>query len=182
MTTSRPTTPDASEMLVLVDSKDEPVGELDKQRCHDGDGRLHRAFSVFVFNSAGELLIQKRGSTKRLWPGHWSNSCCSHPRVGEDVLDAAHRRLRQELGMSASLRYAFKFEYAARFQDVGSEHELCHVFVGRSDEEPDPDEIEISKLGWIGPNDLHDALEANPERFTPWLRQEWARLRSSGLT
>ena len=101
------------ERLILVDSDDHETGTSTKSECHDGAGVLHRAFSVFVFNRRGELLIHQRHPSKRLWPNFWSNSCCSHPRAGENVDVAVHRRLEQELGLSADLHYVYKFEYVA---------------------------------------------------------------------
>ena len=118
---------DDTELLILVDSSDRETGQLDKSACHDGEGQLHRAFSVFIFNDAGELLIQQRAADKRLWPSFWSNSCCSHPRAGEAIDDAAERRCQQELGIAASLTFLYKFEYQAAYEDIGSERELCSV-------------------------------------------------------
>ncbi len=118
------------ERLILVDSNDRELGTSPKSDCHDGDGVLHRAFSLFVFNADGALLIHQRQADKRLWPLYWSNSCCSHPRAGEDMELAVSRRLEQELGLRANLRFMYKFEYAAAFGDVGSEHELCWVYAG----------------------------------------------------
>ena len=97
--------------LILVDEKDQGVGYLSKARCHEGRGVLHRAFSLLIFNAGGELLIQQRSSSKRLWPLYWSNSCCSHPRGSETMEAATRRRLREELGISCPLRFLFKFQY-----------------------------------------------------------------------
>ena len=94
-----------SENLILVDQQDREIGTLDKAACHDGQGMLHRAFSLFIFNSQGELLLQKRSSQKRLWGGYWSNSCCSHPRQGEEYEIAIRRRLKEELGIQTELKY-----------------------------------------------------------------------------
>ena len=165
------------EPLILVDAQDRPLGHLDKRRCHDGAGRLHRAFSVFLFNPDGELLLQQRAAGKRLWPLYWSNTCCSHPRRGESTPTAAGRRL-QELGLSAPLRFAFKFQYQARFRDLGSEHELCWVFLGRCDGEPAPHPEEVADWRWVSPSALDRELAAEEGSYTPWLRMEWQRLRS----
>ncbi|MFW6093307.1 MAG: isopentenyl-diphosphate Delta-isomerase, partial [Pseudomonadota bacterium] len=119
-----------NEPLILVNSDDVEVGQLDKAACHDGSGVLHRAFSLFIFNPAGELLMQRRAPGKRLWPAFWSNSCCSHPRAGEAMDEAVARRLREELSLQAALRFVYKFEYVAHYQDLGTEHELCWVYVG----------------------------------------------------
>ena len=169
-----------AERLVRVNSRDEPLGFLDKGACHDGDGLLHRAFSLFVFNDSGALLLQRRHASKRLWPGYWSNTCCSHPRAGEDMDDAVARRLREEVGLTAELRFAFKFEYRAEFEDAGVEHELCWVFVGETADAPVINTSEIDAWRWIAAGDLDRELAERPEAFTPWLRIEWARLRSEG--
>lgn len=166
------------EPLILVDSDDRELGALDKSACHDGDGVLHRAFSLFVFNSAGELLLQQRAAGKRLWPSYWSNSCCSHPRAGEDMDEAVGRRLHQELGLGAELRFVYKFEYTAAFEDLGTEHELCWVYVGVTADDPVINTTEIDDWRWIAPRALTRELEDDGGRFTPWLKLEWARLRA----
>jgi isopentenyl-diphosphate delta-isomerase len=165
-----------AEALILVDPSDEVVGYLDKAQAHDGEGILHRAFSLFVFNDKGQLLLQRRAAEKRLWPGFWSNSCCSHPRQSETMDLAVHRRLEQELGLSAGLQFTYKFEYRAPFGDVGSEHELCWVYVGRTTTEPVVNTTEIMDWRWIDSTALTDAIDAHPERYTPWLKLEWQRL------
>jgi isopentenyl-diphosphate delta-isomerase len=166
------------ELLIRVDSEDRPIGTLDKSACHDGDGLLHRAFSLFVFNPRGELLIQQRHPDKRLWPAYWSNSCCSHPRAGEEMDAAVGRRLQQELGLTAALRFLYKFEYTARYGDVGTEHELCWVYVGATRDTPMINTTEIADWRWIAADDLDRELARHPERFTPWFQLEWRRLRS----
>ncbi len=165
------------ENLILVDADDREVGVLDKAAAHDGEGVLHRAFSVFVFNSRGELLLQQRAADKRLWPGFWANTCCSHPRRGESLEVATRRRLQEELGLACDLEFVFKFQYHARFGEAGSEHELCHVFIGQSDEVPHVNASEIAAVRWIAPDALDDEIERHPEHFTPWLKIEWDRLR-----
>lgn len=165
------------ECLILVDAQDREIGFLDKATAHDGEGILHRAFSLFIFNQRGELLLQQRATDKRLWPGFWANTCCSHPRRGERTEEAIHRRLQEELGMDCELEFLFKFQYQARYGDAGSEHELCHVFAGRSDEQPQVNEAEIAAVRWISPAALDAEMEQSPEHFTPWLKIEWQRLR-----
>lgn len=165
------------EMLVLVDANDEPVGTLDKAACHDGKGVLHRAFSLFVFNGAGETLLQRRHADKRLWPGYWSNGCCSHPRAGERLSAAVARRAEQELGLVVLPRFLFKFQYHAAYRDLGAERELCSVFVGRSDQAPRVNATEIADWRWVAPAALDREIDATPDGFTPWLKLEWRRLR-----
>jgi isopentenyl-diphosphate delta-isomerase len=165
------------EPLILVDRDDCEIGQLDKSACHDGGGVLHRAFSLFVFNAANELLMQQRAPGKRLWPSFWSNSCCSHPRAGEDMTEAVGRRLQQELGLTATLRYVYKFEYVARYGELGTEHELCWVYVGRACDQPVINTTEVSNWRWVAPGDLTTELADHKDRFTPWFKLEWARLR-----
>ncbi len=166
------------ESLILVDAHDNEVGLMSKADCHDGDGVLHRAFSVFLFNKKGDLLLQQRASGKRLWPLYWANSCCSHPREGESIEFAAERRLQDELHVSAVLESVFSFEYQASFGDLGSEHELCHVFLGVVDQDPVANETEIAALRFVSAAELGEELEREPEKFTPWLRLEWQHLNS----
>ena len=165
------------EQLVLVDSNDHALGTKSKSLCHDGAGILHRAFSLFVFNCAGELLIQQRHASKRLWPLYWSNSCCSHPRAGEDIDVAVGRRLEQELGLAASLSYIYKFEYTAPFGDLGTEHELCSVYAGVAAAEPVVNTTEIADWRWVAPAALDRELATAPQGFTPWFKLEWKALR-----
>jgi len=165
------------EALVRVDSGDREIGQLSKSACHDGAGLLHRAFSLFVFNRNGELLIQRRHPSKRLWPAYWSNSCCSHPRVGEEMDFAVARRLREELGLEAKLEFVYKFEYRAEFGALGTEHELCSVFVGKTEREPTINTNEIAEWRWISPSALDAELAVKADAFTPWFKMEWERLR-----
>lgn len=165
-----------SEELILVDKDDREQGYLSKASCHDGDGLLHRAFSAFLFNAAGELLLQQRAESKRLWPGYWSNSCCSHPRRGESMDTATGRRLSEELNLAADLRFVYKFQYRAAYGELGSEHELCHVFLGRIHDDVRANAEEISATRFISADELNRELEENPERFTPWFKLEWDAL------
>ena len=168
-----------AEELILVDADDNETGYLSKAECHDGHGQLHRAFSVFLFNDAGELLLQQRAASKRLWPGYWSNTCCSHPRRGESMEVATRRRLRDELNIDASLEFVYKFQYREEFGDAGSEHELCHVFVGRVKSEVKPNQHEISAIRFVSKDELNAELASSPEVFTPWFKLEWRALNES---
>ena len=167
------------EPLILVDESDREIGHLSKGACHDGDGVLHRAFSLFVFNPAGELLLQQRSEEKRLWPLFWSNSCCSHPRRGETMELATERRLAQELGMTSDAHHLFTFQYQAPYLDLGSENEVCWVYLGRSADVPRPNDHEIADIRWITPDDLDREFETQPEIFTPWFAMEWPRVRTA---
>ncbi len=168
------------EPLILVDAQDQALGYLDKAACHDGQGRLHRAFSVFIFNDRNEVLLQKRAAGKRLWPSYWSNSCCSHPRRGESMEVAVRRRIGEELGFSGDglrdLRFVYRFEYRAQFHDIGSEHELCSVFLARALTEPVINTLEIDDWIWIDQNALSGRLAQKPVEHTPWFKMEWAEL------
>lgn len=165
-----------AEELILVDADDNETGFLSKAECHDGGGRLHRAFSLFLFNDEGELLLQRRAGSKRLWPGFWSNTCCSHPRRGESLEVATRRRLRDELNIETPVEFVYKFRYKAAFGDTGSENELCHVFIGRVRGTVAPNVHEIAAVRFVSPTKLNVELDAIPERFTPWFRMEWRAL------
>lgn len=168
---------DAAERLILVDDQDQQIGTLDKQSCHDGRGQLHRAFSLFIFNLQGELLVQQRASGKRLWPSFWSNSCCSHPRAGESMEVAVQRRCEQELGFTTPLTYLYKFQYSAQFGDAGSENELCSVYVGTWSGEVRPNRTEVQAFDWLSAPELDARLQNDTGQFTPWFIMEWQRLR-----
>jgi isopentenyl-diphosphate Delta-isomerase len=178
METEAPAPGASEDTLVCVDHEDRVVGYRGKFECHTGDGILHRAFSVFLFDGRGETLLQQRAPGKRLWPGFWSNSCCSHPRRGERLEDAVSRRLGEELGIQAVVRELFVFEYHARYLDRGAEHERCWVFAGRIDRAPAPNDSEVAQWRFVAPDALDAEIAADPERFTPWLRLEWARIRA----
>lgn len=164
------------EQLIVVDIHDRETGSLAKAAAHQGSGTLHRAFSLFVFNPAGELLVQQRANGKRLWPGYWSNSCCSHPRRGETMDCAIHRRLWEELALRAELEFLFKFRYYAQYGRVGAEYELCWVYAGRSAEQPQPNPDEIAAWRHVTPYALQNEIADAPETFTPWFKLEWARI------
>jgi isopentenyl-diphosphate delta-isomerase len=168
-----------SEQLILVDESDNELGYLSKQECHDGGGFLHRAFSIFVFNTRGELLLQRRSADKRLWPLFWSNSCCSHPRKGESMEVATGRRLHEELGIQADLEFIYKFSYRAQFGEQGSENELCSVFLGKTDQAYVANPNEIAEARFVSVDALQSDLQTIPEQFTPWFRMEWESLSST---
>ena len=152
--------------LILVGLDDKEQGSMEKMLVHKL-GRLHRAFSVFIVHD-GKMLIQKRNSGKYHSGGLWTNACCSHPRKGESLAYAVHRRMQEELGTDCDVEELFSFTYYARFQDDLSEYELDHVFLGDyfGDIQFDPEEIE--GVQWIALDDLKKSMEANPERYTVW--------------
>lgn len=166
-----------SENLILVNEQDEDLGHLPKLECHLGNGTLHRAFSIFILNDKGQLLLQQRSAEKFLWPMYWSNTCCSHPRAGETTDEAVHRRLEQELGFSAELEYLYKFIYQAQFEDKGTEHELCYVWIGRYSGDVKVNKNEIANWRYIDPEELERELKNTPDQFTPWMKMEWETIK-----
>ena len=167
-----------SEELILVDADDNEIGFLSKAASHNGDGVLHRAFSIFLFNADGELLLQQRSPSKRLWPGYWSNTICSHPRRGESMQVATQRRLMDELHVECELEFVYKFAYQANFGDAGSEHELCHVYLGHAPPGVRPNDHEIASVRYISAAGLERKFAEEPGTITPWFTQEWRELTS----
>lgn len=165
------------EPLILVDVDDREIGHSSKAECHDGEGQLHRAFSVFLFNDHGEVLLQQRSADKRLWPLFWANSCCSHPRRGETMDAAAHRRTTEELSVSPKLQFMYKFTYQASYGEAGSEHELCSVYVGHVTNPVEVNHNEVAATLFMPPEVLDEELVTHASRYTPWLKLEWPRLR-----
>ena len=161
-----------SERIVIVDEHDIVIGEEEKEKCHDGEGLLHRGFLAMVFTDAGELLLTRRSDKKRLWPGFWDGTVASHLLKGEDYLQASERRLRQELGLKASgIEYAFKFHYKAPYRDVGIEHEICAVTIvrGVSVNSLVPDIDEIAEVRTANFKELIQEVMINRNGYTPWL-------------
>lgn len=167
----------SEELLIRVDERDEALGPGTRAECHAGEGVLHRAFSIYLFDRRARLLLQKRSAAKELWPLTWSNSCCSHPRWGEEIDAAARRRLTEELGIRAALRPLFKFQYQARFDASGSENELCTVYVGAGADAVVVDVAEVADWEYVAADDLDRRLSSAPSSYTPWLRLAWQRLR-----
>jgi isopentenyl-diphosphate delta-isomerase len=170
------------ELLIVVDANDKVLDYKSKVECHTGDGILHRAFSIFIFNTKGELILQQRSNQKLLWPLFWSNSCCSHPRKGESLEDATHRRLEQELGIKTDLQYLYTFQYHEKFGHKGSEYEMCAVLIGSTDEQPKVNENEISAWKYISQEDLNHTLDNTPDSYTPWFKMEWHMLTERYMT
>ena len=166
------------ERVVLVDSSDREVGTEEKLAAHQR-GVLHRAFSVFVFDSSGRLLLQRRAATKYHSAGLWSNSCCGHPSPGEKTIDAAGRRLGEEMGFTCPLSQGGSFTYRANLENGLVEHELDHVFAGTFDGEPVPDASEVGEWRWVELSELLGDIAADATKFTAWLRPALACLGSS---
>jgi isopentenyl-diphosphate delta-isomerase len=154
--------------VILVNKKDTAVGIEEKMKAHS-QGKLHRAFSVILFNKKGEVLIQKRAKSKYHSPGLWTNTCCSHPKPGEDLKEAATRRLKEEMGISCNLKEVFNFIYRAKLGSL-TEHEFDHVFLGRFDGKPKPSKKEVEDWQWTKLTDLGADIKKNPQKYTPWFR------------
>ena len=157
------------EFVVLVDQDDQKLGLMEKQQAHVA-GLLHRAFSVFVFNSKGELMIQQRAASKYHSPTLWTNTCCSHPRDNETYEEAAHRRLQEEMGFDCELEYKFNFIYKAHLENDLIEHELDHVFIGTFDEDPKLNPEEVMAYRWVELDDLKKDMRKNPQNYTAWFK------------
>ncbi|MBU0619300.1 isopentenyl-diphosphate delta-isomerase [Patescibacteria group bacterium] len=186
--------------LILVNQQDQPIGYEEKSLCHQGKGKRHRAFSVWVFNNQGETLIQQRSRFKSLWPLYWANTCCSHPVKGEKTRVAAIHRLKEELGFSCPLEFIYKFEYRAEYKNIGGparprlqrfersdcgqvnalafggEHEFCYVYSGQYDGVAKPDPKEIADWRWISLEQLEKEIKQQPGAFTPWIKLELKRI------
>ena len=164
------------ELLIVVDQENNILDYRSKRDCHRGEGVLHRAFSIFIFNANEQLILQQRSDQKLLWPQYWSNSCCSHPRKGELTDSAAYRRLHEELGIKTGLKYLYTFQYQATYGSAGSENELCAVYIGKSDTAPRVNKNEISDWQYIEPGKLSLELIDFPEKYTPWFKMEWEKI------
>lgn len=162
--------------VILVNTNDEPVGSMEKMEAHR-KGLLHRAFSVFIFNSMGDLLLQQRADDKYHSGGLWTNACCSHPSPGESTRSAAVRRLREEMGFAVPLEEVFSFIYRANFSNGLTEHEFDHVFVGTYDGVVEPDAKEVKSFAFRSPEETDRMIEDNPSMFTTWFVIAWVELK-----
>jgi isopentenyl-diphosphate delta-isomerase len=157
------------EYVILVNNNDKPRGLMEKMEAHI-KGELHRAFSVFIFNETNELLLQQRAFSKYHSPGLWTNTCCSHPRNGETVIDAAHRRMMEEMGFDCEFEKAFDFTYHS---DVGQgliEHEFDHVFIGKSELQPVINTEEVNSWKYMNLDDIQEDMKENPSSYTVWFK------------
>jgi len=157
------------EEVILVDEQDNPLGTMEKMAAHE-QALLHRAFSVFLFNSKGEMLLQKRALTKYHSGGLWTNACCSHPRPGETNLEAASRRTREELGIEPDIKPAFAFTYKAEFDNGLTEHEFDHVFVGSYEGPIHPDPEEVADYCYLPISEIRARMASDPHHFTEWFK------------
>jgi isopentenyl-diphosphate Delta-isomerase len=157
--------------IILVDNRDTDIGSEEKDLCHRIPVKLHRAFSIFIVNKDRQMLIQKRAAMKKTWPGFWSNACCSHPRKGERLSEAAQRRLEEELGFTCTLHHIFSFQYKADYSEEFGENELDHVLIGEFDGVVNPNNDEIDEWQFISLDRLTQDLADNPEKYTPWFRK-----------
>ncbi len=156
--------------VVLVDENDRPLGEMEKLEAHV-KGVLHRAFSVFIFNEKGEMLIHQRAAGKYHGANLWTNACCSHPRPDEDVLESARERLQYEMGLSCELEKRFSFLYRAAVENNLIEYEFDHVFTGTTDQQPQPNPEEVQAYKWISMEALREDMAARPECYTFWFKK-----------
>jgi len=159
----------AMEEVILVNEKDEVLGSMEKMQAHE-KGILHRAISVFIFNSRKQVLLQRRALHKYHSAGLWSNTCCSHPRPGESAASAAKRRLMEEMGMVLELEHKDEFIYKVALEKGLIEHEYDHVFVGYSEEVPNPNPEEVMDYRWVSIDELNKELHVHPERYTYWFK------------
>ena len=159
------------EYLILVDNNDNPIGSEEKTKCHLPNGKLHRAFTILLFNKDGKLLLTQRSMSKMLWPGDWDGTVASHPRESETYVSSAERRLPEELGITCKLDYLFKFEYHVPYKNIGSENEICGTLIGIIE---DPEKMrlvkdEISAIRWISLDELVTEIKKSPGIFCPWM-------------
>jgi isopentenyl-diphosphate delta-isomerase len=155
--------------VVLVDEQDVPRGKMEKMNAHE-NGELHRAYSIFIFNSKKELLLQRRALTKYHSSGLWTNTCCSHPQPDEILIESAHNRLNEEMGFDCPIKDVFNFIYKVRLDNNLTEHELDHVFIGHYDKNPIVNVQEVMDWKYVGINEIKQDLKFNPEQYTVWFK------------
>ena len=157
------------EEVILVNEADEQIGVMEKMEAHE-KGVLHRAFSVFIFNDKGEMLLQQRALNKYHSGGLWTNACCSHPRPGVDTLKAAKRRLFEEMGIETDLTFKNSFTYKTNFENGLTEHEFDHIFTGIYNEEPKTNSDEVNSYCWKSPESVKKSIKQMPDIYTSWFK------------
>jgi len=166
-----------SDYVILVDEQDNQLGTMEKLQAHV-EAKLHRAISVFIFNSNKELLLQKRAANKYHSASLWTNTCCSHPKPNENTANAAKRRLKEEMGIDCNLQAAFNFTYLAKLENDITEHEFDHVFFGFTDDIPKLNLEEASNYKYLSLDEIKNQLEENPEQFTVWFTLIFERVKT----
>ena len=164
-----------SQQVILVNDQDEAIGTMEKMEAHQ-KGLLHRAFSVFIFNSKGEILLQQRAQDKYHSAGLWTNTCCSHPQPGENIIESAQKRLGEEMGFTTSLTKVFDFTYRASFENGLIEHEFDHVFTGEYDGEVNYNPIEVMNFSYRSLDEIMRSMQTEPEIYTAWFRLAYPRI------
>jgi isopentenyl-diphosphate delta-isomerase len=157
------------EKVILVNERDEEIGTMPKMEAHE-KALLHRAFSIFILNNKGEIMLQQRAAGKYHSPLLWTNTCCSHQRSGETNLQAGKRRLQEEMGFTADLKELFSFIYKAPFDNGLTEHELDHVMIGYYNQVPRLNSEEVADWKWMLPEDIKNDMVTHPERYTIWFK------------
>lgn len=161
--------------VILVNEKDEAIGTMEKIRAHE-EALLHRAYSIFIFNDNGEILLHKRSSHKYHSPGLWTNTCCSHPQPGETTCESANKRLKFEMGIDAPLEKAFDFIYKAGFDNGLTEHEFDHVYVGKYNGPVEPNKDEVEDYCFKSLKEIHDSILSHPHKYTEWFKIAFPKL------
>lgn len=169
--------------ILKVNKKDEFLGLENKEKCHKGKGILHRAFSILIFNNKNQVLLSQRSKFKELWPLFWDNTCSSHPtRESQSYTAAGKKRLKEEFGFSCQLKEIDKFQYQAKYKNVGSENEICALLVGKCNPkkiEPNPKEIKGWK--WLDLKELKKEIKINPRKYTPWLKIDLKKIKYKAI-
>ncbi len=172
-------TPVDNRPVILIDRHDRESGSTDIVTAHRGVGRLHRAFTVFLFNDEGKTLAVRRSPLKPLWPLYWDGACSSHQKPGETTIEAARRRLTEELELTAQdLEYVFQYEYHAVYSPEWSENEINHIVIGKTNANPIPDPNEVETWDWRTPDEIDAELARPDHKFAPWFPLAWVRLKN----
>jgi isopentenyl-diphosphate delta-isomerase len=164
------------QQVILVDEQDTPIGVMEKMEAHR-KGVLHRAFSIFIFNDKGEMLLQQRADAKYHSGGLWTNACCSHPNPGEDIMQAAHRRLKEEMGFDTELTKLFDFIYKASFENGLTEYEFDHVFTGKFSDSIQFNPSEVKAVVYKSIGEIEDLVNERPGEFTAWFKIAFSKIR-----